>query len=517
MASVFLFSVSQIKGSAVEYGLLYLLLLLLVPLLVPTLHIVARRIGRTRDRNRKIVLAATVVALILRLSIDPFRPMVFFDEWQYSEVAKFLLLDHRGAICAQGSAAQCILRWPMSDSAGYPMLVAMATGAIGPFGGGEWVSLALSVLTVPLLFVVGLYVLRDEDAAAASAVLLSLLPLHVRYATTRSSDVTSLFFVALVFALLGAYRVTRSRRAFWAGVLALTYAGTVRPENLLLLAPVLLFLSLGPSRKAAAIVIVPLVVTLLAAPSLLAKTGRVSFGGFNGQNIDIQARWWVGEAHHSPVIFLMALAGLASIKGTGRRLLFITWFMVFVALFTVQNLYLGEGDQDRHMLPSYLPFLLLAGMGGVEIARRYPALAVALCAVLLWQTSGLYDICQGCDRPLVREVAFAEQVRGQVSTGCLVVTQLPFFVNNAWDRRVVHVSLADEIRDYVQNGTCLYFYENVFCDEAYLYQFPERARSCRRMHVDYVLRTVHEEPGLDYSLALYEVAGFREASSTKPV
>jgi hypothetical protein len=264
-------------------------------------------------------------------------------------------------------------------------------------------------------------------------------------------------------------------------------------------------------------VIVPLAVTLLAAPSVLAKTGMVSFGGYAGQNIALQARWWIGEAHHSPVLFLLALAGLAWLKGSGPRLLFITWFIMFIALFTVQDLYLGEGDQDRHMLPSYLPFLLLAGMGAVELARRYPAVALALCAVLLWQTSGLYDICQGCDRPIVREAVFAEQVKDQVSTGCMVVTQSPFFVNNAWERRVVHVSLTDEIRDYVRKGTCLYFYENVFCDEAHLYQYPERARSCRRMHVDYILRTVHEEPGFDYSLALYEVVGFREGSSPKPV
>ena len=169
------------------------------------------------------------------------------------------------------------------------------------------------------------------------------------------------------------------------------------------------------------------------------------------------------------------------------------------------------------MLPSYPSFLLLAGAGTAHLARRRPWAAALLGLILLWQLPSLYEHCQGCDRTVALEPTFARDVRRLVGKECWVATQLPFFVNNAWERRVVHVSLADEIGEFVRNDTCLYYYENAFCDETHLYQFPERAQWCRRMHVDYVLRKVHEVPDAEYPLALYEVVGSREASSPKPV
>jgi len=85
-----------------------------------------------------------------------------------------------------------------------------------------------------LAFLLGLLLFAEERAGLWAALLLAAYPLHVKFSTGTSLELTSVFFQLLMFCLFALHLREASTWTGFATLAAAAYYVLVRPENLLI-------------------------------------------------------------------------------------------------------------------------------------------------------------------------------------------------------------------------------------------------------------------------------------------
>lgn len=469
--------ITQFRGSHLETLLATTCLLLLPALAVAARRELATLIPRRSKRELGALLLVLAVALALRVHpmADPFRHRVYFDEWEYLESARSVLLHQRASICTWGEPASCRMHaQPSGAKIGYAVLLA---GAFSLFGTSDAVAmtltLVLSLASVALAWLLAAILAPgSRTAPLAAAVILATLPLHIRYASSAATDPVSLFFGGLaVLATIAASRCS-TKRCIHLAAIALVVAVSIRYENILLLFPVMVVFGHRLSDLRPFVIGLVISFTLILAwASNLDVTGSTPLSiepVVVARSVRSSLRLWIGENHHPLSLTALVLVALWRPPRERVRTLFIAWFVPFILLYAVHDWPMDRWNMDRHMLQGYLPFVLLATTGLAAAERiagdkggHLVALAMTVIVVSsLWTAYGCPGL--GCPDRLAREVDFAQEHRA-LRPDCIIAAPTPTFITWTWERPAIYFERIDDVRVLLDRGTCVLLHEDFFC------------------------------------------------------
>jgi len=196
--------------------------------------------------NKKIVLllvGLAVIAIFLRMK-QPLLHGHFFDEDIYLHEAQMMAINHTANSCLNGwfdaSGLQCALYNDMPAlKQGYPLMLSVIFSLLGvmneniAFG----FNLVVSVLTIYLVFFIGREIWSPISGWFA-AIILTVLPFHIYWSISTSSDLPGLFFLlSAVLSFIVYLKNEKPETLLFSGFL-LSYAAAIRGGEYLLLAPV---------------------------------------------------------------------------------------------------------------------------------------------------------------------------------------------------------------------------------------------------------------------------------------
>ena len=183
-----------------------------------------------------LLLAIFILALFIKIFAVPHTHRVYFDEDIYLDMGKEILVRGQGSLCNYGDSVGCheyaFMKWP----SGYPFLLA---GSYLFFGIGEPVAFALVTLlgslSTILIFLIAYLFSKKDNIALFSALLFSLIPVHIIWSASVASEPVYIFFTLFaVFCFALSFKSANWR--IWAlAIVVLAYAVQIRTEGVILL------------------------------------------------------------------------------------------------------------------------------------------------------------------------------------------------------------------------------------------------------------------------------------------
>jgi hypothetical protein len=322
-------------------------------------------------------------------------------------------------------------------------------------------TLAFSLLAPLAVYVHARYLLDDHRGAFVAALVVTILPLHLRFSHSDAAFIPSITISSMTFALVHAAMREKSQVGGWLAValigfpIALMYQ--VRPLNILYF-PMLLaapFLNQGlhaDKRKAelpriiAAFVIITIVTFGLGVPQLLEGFGAPIHEGLSlrtlssalGVIFNPRLNELVNPIFSPPGLTALAVLGAVTLWRRGRRRLF-AFLVGWLFLFLIAHAYVVPGSmymQARYHLHLVVPYMLLVACGA-DAALRWLAdnrerkswlrgdryrlvLAAALVYVLASPLIHLHGIRHVALNDM-REWVFVHEQREQIASECTII------------------------------------------------------------------------------------------------
>lgn len=374
-------------------------------------------------RDALLLVGILVLGAVLRLlMVEP----TALGVWPYSRYETFARLVYEGPGLAALSRAL--------DSVWYQTDIAFAT------------NLAFGLVAPLVVFVHACYLLGDRRQALVSALLLALLPSHIRFSGSEVAFIPSIVISSFTFVLLHMSLIEKRAWLRWGACagLALTAGAMlrVRPLNILfmlLFIAVALVVRAGQAPRWRRFVVAAMLAVVGLVVGIEHLGGLYSEQVHAGLQLQVLAdAWWllfdpVRNALLNPDITPMLLVGAAGYglwfaAKTRPRLagLLASWLLLFhtghaYVIATVPAM------QARYYLHLAVPFCLLAAIGLTRIAElcrrrgRRGNLAIGCIGIYLatipWRYHGFirdYDFTD------VREFEFVRQLRGQLADGCTI-------------------------------------------------------------------------------------------------
>lgn len=336
-------------------------------------------------------LTVTNLALALRIFWSPHLPQVYFDEIFFLNTAD--QMAHSGLNAMISLMDGAVGKQFHSCPAAWQFLVALLYRWTGPVPAVAFAAASLlSALTVLGLFLAVVEMSGSVRAGLASALLLAVLPVHLRLAGSAALETASLCFLAWLLFVLSAWFRERSAALLLLAACLAAWFVNIRMENSFALLPLVLgfFTVFCPSealrglKSRSVLLAAAALVVAFAFPALLADGYGLAthFYFFYETPQRIQEhvrdnfagnfRYWV-DGRIQPLPFtVLALAGLVAAVGRGgrwRRLgaFWAAWWLALVVFYSANP---SCDFALRHTLDSWrtalhpaLGVLVLAGFG----------------------------------------------------------------------------------------------------------------------------------------------------------
>jgi len=434
------------------------------------------------------VVGLTVLGALLRLTLSP---ATMLGAWPFSRTTPLMRLIWEGP----GLAA--VLERAEAQAHYFDVAIA--------------VDLLFAIGTPAAVFLHAKKLLDSERTALLAAVIVAVLPVHLRFSQSEVAFIPSLALSSFTFALVHIALKDESARFRLAATVALPFVAGVmfvtRPLNQIFL-PLLLWTAFYLSRRSARLRSRLLVSTLLVAVAVTTFVLEVQplYGdqianGLTFVTVTTGIRSFFSPLQNSllhpwitpPVLSVLAVVGAwISVRGPGPEREKGVFLVAWLLLFYVAHAYVTPRSiamQARYHLHLVVPFVLLAALGFARMHARRRALFWAGVAYLLatpfLHSSFIRDVAFDDQR----EYAFVRDVAREIPESCTV---LEYTGEGAGDvdlrfdragaildghterRRFVPLSigaeagapdaLLEEARALLETPPpCLYYYEGLFC------------------------------------------------------
>ncbi len=358
-----------------------------------------------RSRNgRSALFLVLLIAFSVRV-LNPYRPILIDDELFYHEQSTVLAQHHINAFCTLGMSGDC-QRFDTFFPIGYPLILSLTSTLFGFSDlAARVVGVVGGVLTVGCVYLLVTLVGRDRRVALVAALVIALLPMHVRYAVTTRSEVSSILLETL--AVLAAIVHVRTRRAAlgWLSAACTAFLLTMRVESVLIIVPLIVVYRRWSDYPRPSLT--PWIVALVLIAPTYMSWSELHFG-YQGisQRLDLSqvvgnvsyVFYWF-DGFHQPFLFTaLAMMGcvvmwrLPSPYGT----LAASWWVVRLFVYLLQT---SETFIPRYMLLLSAPFAMACGAGARALAPRSHVLIGAIILSGAFHLPFAYDTWYGFELP----------------------------------------------------------------------------------------------------------------------
>jgi hypothetical protein len=361
-------------------------LLVLAVALAASRRELADRFPRS-GRKRRALLLILLLAFGVR-SLNPYRPVPRMDDTFFRDQAEGLVHHHLNVICALGEMGDC-QRFGGFKSIGYPLILSLAYVLLGFSDvAARLIGVVGGTATVACVYLLMRQLDRDHDEALVAALVLALLPMHVRFASVTLAEVPSVLTECLAV-LAAVVHVRTGRSALgWLAASSLALHVTVRVENPLAIVPMLVVYWWGREHVRTRPSPLPWLVALVLVVPHFADLGVTTYGdqpiSTRMDPMSITANFHYVEywfnGYFNPYLFTaLALLGCIAmwcLPPPFARLV-AAWWGVRLALHLLHTF---GAFVPRYMLPLSVPFAMACGAGA---RGRSLAAGSVVAAVLL--------------------------------------------------------------------------------------------------------------------------------------
>jgi len=326
--------------------------------------------------GRRTLILVLVLAFGVRAA-SPYEPLMWNDEWFYHDQAESLMVDRLNTFCTFGEPGAC-QRSAMFYPIGYPLVLSLGMAGTGSaLLAARLLGTLAGTATVAVVYLLARLLVRDERAALIAALVIALLPMHVRYAVEVRPDV--LGALAEGVAVLAAVVHVRSGRDApeWLAAMSLAFAAMVRREALLVLVPVAVVYHWGRRRGVRPSMLPWAVALLLLVPHITETPERFwnqmyteSVAEYDGVARRVHPRYILDNLHYltywvngyfQPYLFTaLALVCVVALPHMPAPLgpLTVMWFITRLSPYLLHSYTVFI---PRYMLALSIPFALAAG------------------------------------------------------------------------------------------------------------------------------------------------------------
>lgn len=356
-------------------------LLLIAGALAASRREVARVLPSCRFMRRELLLVL-ILAFAVR-AVNPYRPLNWNDEWFYQDQSLNLAVNRLNVFCIFGQLEDC-QRFAMFNPIGYPVMLSLASTFLGHSGVAILaVGIVAGTLSVGITYLIARLLSREHRTALFAAIVVALIPMHVRYAMVSSPMVVTVLFEGM--AVLGALLHARTGRTApgWLGIMSLAFAVTVRREAPLALIPMALVYLVTSSRARPSAL--PWIVALVLTAPHFGDWDEYNWNQMHNESVSehesilhrVHPRHVVNNIHYitywldgyfQPFLFTaLALIGWASWRHLPRGYAALTlgWFATRLTIYLFHSYPVFI---PRYMTSLTIPFAIAAGAGASALS-----------------------------------------------------------------------------------------------------------------------------------------------------
>jgi hypothetical protein len=475
---------------------------------------------------------------------------IYYDEDIYCNAGQNMALADQTGYCNYGTFeyGEYYPHWITynKEPSGWPFLISMVFQMAGvderyAFGLNNLI-FALGVLTA---FFIAWHLTGSYVTSFLAGLAFALIPHNIIWSNTAAAEPSAGLFTGLAFLSLIIFLKTGRGRHLLVASLMVPFACQMRPESvfvaplavtiLLVVAPrAFLYRRLWSFALLTALFLLPQILHLYAVSghSWGAEGSKFSLQ-FLGKNLTTNGLYYLTNGHFPVVLTVLAVLGLFCYRGIIKwKLLLLIWFLLFwgIFLFFYAGSY-GYGADVRFAVVSFMPFAILAGMGGGWVlgigyrvlgtwewetgsgsGKREGARQLApVLMVLLMLFSSLTFM------PLVRRVgqeawgsrydhAYAREFIAKIPKRSMVLTQNPTMFL-LWGQNAIQtyagINNPGLIKDLLTRYQGhVYFHHNYWCNT----KNERNRRLCQGIRDRYDLEEVARAKEQDYEYALYKLS-----------
>lgn len=400
-----------------------------------------------------------LIALFLRVCLIPHTFRIYYDEFDFLNLAQNITHHHVYGLTVIGDKAHALKVIPYFRPGGFPLLLSIFFVIAGDSAQAAFLANALmGSFSVALIFLCAYLLFKNPCPAFFSGLIASLYPLHLQYSGCAAADISSFFFLCLsLFVLLLFLETKKSSLAFLLAA-TLVYVSYIKPENAVLIpvaAALMLWKKPLPAKKLFdwSYFLLALSLPLLRQLPAIAKIETLSAKG---------AFWswrylmeylpgnlaYLGKCQNAflPGV-LFAFLGAPLVYHSNKRIFFYL-SLSFLCFLVISSGYFAGGfwgktplsGGDRYFLPGSLPLILLAGAGICSFiglfkkrGRLIPTAIVSAGLVLNFLGSGERFQRRPCGQngqtpAIIKESEFLKNSAALLDDRLYVVTNVPSFV-----------------------------------------------------------------------------------------
>ncbi|MBT8387660.1 MAG: glycosyltransferase family 39 protein [Ignavibacteria bacterium] len=486
---------------------------------------------------RKIIyllLGITISGVLLTSFVAPQTHRIYYDEDIYENIGQNLATLQKAQLCIDGNTVYgvyyCQNGIYNKQPYAYPYLLSIVYRI---FGVSETASFIfnnfLLGFSIIIVFLIAFLLFKNYTIGIFSALMYALIPQNLLWFNTTAAEPSTALFGAMFILSLIIFLKEKSNRSLFLVVVTASFAIQFRQESILLMFVALFSIIIyKPSEfKSIRIYIAGLLFLALSFGYIihLFVTSGDSWGTtaakfsleYFSHNFTVNSLFYIDNIKFPILFTLFFLTSFFAKLFIKEKLLLVIWFLCFwgIFLFFYAGSY-GYGADVRYSLVSYVPLVILAGLG-VRQLQEFLKNKLSLKSYL----SPIFGIII-----IISILKFLPQVRAEtreawgaradhlyakefatlLPENSIVLTHNPNMFH-LWGKNAAQISLATDEKSYVnqilfhQYKDGVYLHWNYWCnaDDSLQNSF------CNNVLNDYEYELIKEYQENDYNYVLYRI------------
>lgn len=481
-----------------------------------------------------ILIIILLFGFYLRMFVAPQSHHIFFDEDIYLNIAQNIVNEGKACLCNYGNTENCFNcisnKQPYGLSAFYAIFFFL-------FGVSETVAVNVSIIiatfSILLVFLVSYLLFRKEKISVYSALVFTLIPIHIRWSVTQALGPLLVFFSLLTILLFLIYLEKRKVFILFAFFCTFAYTCQIRPESMLMAVVAASFFIFMDNKIFKTVrdwkFLIALALFLILILPTVEHTDNMKYDNWGAsgnmfskdiikRNLADNSKFFVENTRFPLIFTIFSIIGIifGLYKYPKKIIPFIIWFLLFFAIFI--PFYAGSfnyGKDVRFSLNLYPSVAIFCGLGFYLLnlillkkfkqKKQFAELSIHILIMLLILLSFIPFIGlvsnygeKGWDAKATHDFAVSE---AQNIKNCIVISKVPsmFLVEGVPSIQLFLVS--DKMMKLHKEYDCVMFYEGYWC-----INFPEDDEGvCSNFKNDHNLKIYKSSQTRDKTYTFYRV------------
>jgi len=486
---------------------------------------------------RKIIyllLGVTIIGIFVTSFVAPQTHRIYYDEDIYENIGQNFATLQKAQLCNDGGTVygvyNCHDGFYNKQPYAYPYLLSIVYRIFGVSEAASFIfNNLLFGLSIILVFLIAFLLLKNYIIGIFSALMYALIPQNLLWFNTTAAEPSTALFGAMFILSLIIFLKENSNRSLFLMIVLASFSIQFRPESLLIILIALTGIIIYKPTELRSIRIFNaglLFLTLSLAYILhIFVTSGDSWGttdakislGYFINNFSVNSLFYLDNIKFPILFTLLFLISLFSKSFIKEKLLLVIWFLCFwgIFLFFYAGSY-GYGADVRYSLMSYVPLVILAGLGVYQLQeflknnlslKSYlnPIFAIIVIMSFLKFLPQVRAETQEAWGARFDHL-YAKEFAALLPENSIVLTHNPNMFH-LWGKNAAQISLATEEKSYVnqilfhQYKDGVYLHWNYWCNAADSIQNS----FCENILNDYKYELIKEYQENDYNYVPYRL------------